>query len=139
MHYLSLFKATFSTVLIIIFNHINFINCKFSTGGFGFTSYFIGNKLYFLEFTDVGFYYVDLTGELLDDITFIDKPKLVDLSNIKPQPNMSESGAISLLGGKANDQIMIFDKIFPNDITTTNTLTPIVNSFDTIQNQWILN
>jgi hypothetical protein len=49
---------------------------------------------------------VDLAGVLLDTDTIIDKSKWVDLTEIKPQPDINSN--TSLLS-KANEKLIIFD------------------------------
>ncbi|CAG8723267.1 uncharacterized protein OCT59_028711 [Rhizophagus irregularis] len=129
MQYL-LFKLIFSTALIIIFNYIKFANCKlFFTGGTGYKSIFTGNKLYYLSFPEISFFYVDLTGVSLDSDTHVDQSKWIDLTDIKPRPERTSTRPV--LGGKVNDQIMFFDSDDGKSVTA--------NSFDTTPKQWIIN
>ncbi|RIA78695.1 hypothetical protein C1645_214939 [Glomus cerebriforme] len=124
------FKLILSTVLIIIFNQINFVNCKltFFSGGTGFKSLFTGDKLYFQNFI-TNFFYVDLTGVSLDSDTLVDQSKWIDLTDVKPQPDSLTSNN-PILGGINNDKIMFFDISGEN---------AIIDTFDTTLKQWVIN
>lgn len=127
MQYL-LFKLIFPTALIIIFNYIKFANCKlFFGGGTGYKSIFTGNKLYYLTFPEITFFYVDLAGVTLDSDTRVDQSKWIDLTVIKPKPEKTSTKPV--LGGKANDQIMFFESADGKSTT---------DSFDTTSKQWII-
>ncbi|GES98896.1 hypothetical protein GLOIN_2v1527487 [Rhizophagus clarus] len=98
-------------------------------GGPGFKGVFTGDKLYYLSFVDIDFFYVDLTGISLDNDTLVDQSKWIDLTEIKPKPDNLISDS-PILGGKANDQIMFLN---------TDTDKATASSFDTTSKQWIIN
>ncbi|CAB4390775.1 unnamed protein product [Rhizophagus irregularis] len=122
---MQLSKFIFSTVLII-FNHVIFTKCG-TFGGNGLYSFFTGNKLYYVGFFELNFFYVDLAGVSLDTDTIIDKSKWVDLTEIKPQPGIDSN--IPLLS-KDNEKLIILD----NTDDDVNAYT-----FHTTSNQWEVN
>jgi hypothetical protein len=120
---MQLSKLIFLTVLII-FNHIIFTNSESSFGGSGLYSFFTGDKLYFYGSIDLNFFYVDLAGISLDTDTVIDESKWIDLTEIRPQPDILVD--IPLLD-KANVNLIILDF----DIEDTNAY-----RFHTTSNRW---
>jgi hypothetical protein len=121
---MQLSKLIFSTVLII-FNHIIFANCKSLFRGDELYSFFTKDKLYYYEYSDLNFFYVDLAGASLDTDTVIDKSKWVDLSEIKPQP---KSISRRPLLDKTKDNLIILDSSANGNVTAY--------TFHTTSNHW---